>query len=173
MPEQDFEVLFKETPAHVRANANLPGQFVYTTTSMTSHSDLVQRNRTMFEEAFPGYDPSHVHETCVKTPRAYRGMYAWFWTCGHWNWHDFGIPEDGDPVGTFITPYLQISRAEGMKGSEQVTRGFMGNRPGPVIEGVGESPNLYPQSTPGQAQVIIQNGVQDYKRAKKGFLRRR
>jgi len=133
--QHDFEVLYRNTPEHIRSNANLPGQFVFPVSSLEMEADGADEFRALLEAEYPGYGDK-------------------------WHWKDFGIPENYNPLKVFITPYLQISRADGMKGSEQVVRGFQGFQPN-EFEGIGQ-PSLMPKAGAGPT-VVIQNGVRELK----------
>lgn len=160
MPEspKDFEVLYKETAAHVRANANLPGQGIYPITELSRLADEADAWYEELEQAYPGYASpgEHTHgQGCTGPPG--------FKSCGKWSWsQDFGVPERYNPLRGFCLPYLQASRAEAMKGSEQVVRGFAAASPFLGSEGVGESPNLLPRQPQG-TMVVIQNGMKEAK----------
>lgn len=145
---KDFDVLYQNTPGHIRSNANLPGHFVFAVSSLEMEADDVEQERAMLEKAYPGYDAEHKHVDCGDD-------------CRVWNWRDYGIPEEYNPLKVFIEPYLQISRAEGMKGSEQVVRGFNSQNQ-PMMEGLG-TPSLQPRMGPSPV-VVIQNGVKEVKR---------
>lgn len=128
---RDFDVLYGSEPGHVRSNANLPGHFVYPITRMQTHADSMDEFRTEIEKAEPG------------------------------DWQAWNVAADANPVKKFITPYSQFSRAEQMKGSEQVVRGFQSNTQ-PQMEGLG-TPSLQPRMGPSPV-VVIQNGVKEVKR---------
>lgn len=139
----DFAVLYEKTPEHVRSNANLPGQFVFPIASLEMEADSADNYRELMEQEHPGYGET-------------------------WSWKDFGIPEAYNPLKVFITPYLQISRADGMKGSEQVVRGFQAFQP-QGIDAIGQ-PSLMPKSTNGTT-VIVQNGKAAVNEVRKGWQR--
>lgn len=134
--ERDFDILYRDSPVHVRSNANLPGHLVYTLTKLTNHADYLEATREALEEIYPGTD-----------------------------WKQFSLPTGFNPVRELVTPYAQYSRAEAMKGSEQVVRGFQGNKPS-EMEGVGGSPNLLPRQNGGGSVVLIQNMAKEAKKSK-------
>lgn len=148
--DRDFEILYGSKPEYLRPNSNLPGRFVYTLTRLTNHADFMDKIRESLEGKYPGFGTT-------------------------WDWTDYGIPNDFNPVREFVTPYSQFSRAEGMKGSEQVVRGFAGPQAIPMMEGVGQEPNLLPRPTNNVPMVIIQNGAKEVKKARRfglgGILR--
>lgn len=160
--EKDFDVLYKETPAHVRANANLPGQGIYPITELSRLAQEAEDWYDELEKAYPGYTSpaEHTHGAeCLGLPGSR--------SCGKWSWsQDFGIQERYNPLRGFCLPYLQASRAEAMKGSEQVVRGFASVQP-LGSDGVGESPNLLPRQPQG-TMVVIQNGMKEA-REKRGL----
>lgn len=143
MPERDFDVLYQETPIHVRGNANLPGRFVYHINTLEFIMKDLDKNRELLERAYPGYGTD-------------------------WTWRDFGLTdEDHNPLRDYTNTYLQLSRSEAMKGSEQVVRGFQSNLHGDV-EGVGVEPNLNPSATKNGTTVqVYTTASQDAKRTKR------
>lgn len=160
-PPSDFETLYSDEPGKIRANANLPGQLVYCVTKLSNHAEYMERSRAALEKQYPGYDKEHLHDlACQAAP------------CGKWNWRDFGIPDGWNPVKELITPYCQFSRAEAMKGSEQVVRSFQGAR-GSTMEGVGIAPDLTPRvskeqpASPKSIVLVAQNGYHEVAQAKK------
>lgn len=81
-----------------------------------------------------------------------------------------GVPYRGRDWRPRDTPMAQLlpslsgwSRGEGMKGSEQTTRSFMG---APQQEGVGQAPNLTPPrpNTPQAVAVVAYKGAKDLQR---------
>lgn len=128
---KDFDVFYQEKPVHIRSNANLPGSYVYPMTRMQTHADFMDEFRALIEKSEPG------------------------------DWKDWNISPGANPVKNFIAPYSQFSRAEGMKGSEQVVRGFNSQNQ-PMMEGLG-TPSLQPRMSPSPV-VVIQNGVKEVKR---------
>lgn len=129
LAERDFDVLYDEAPGHIRSNANLPGHFIYPLTRLSNHAEYMESLKETLEEMHPETD-----------------------------WQDYGMPNSYNPVGNFVLPYSQFSRAESMKGSEQVVRGFQGFQP-EGVEGIGE-PNLAPKNRQSPS-VIVYNGVRD------------
>lgn len=159
----DFEALYSQEPGKVRANANLPGQLVLPVNRLTVHAHGMEKWRQAIEDANPGYDPMHIHETACEFRTGIFGAES---KCGKWNWKDWRNPEDYNPTHEFVTPYLQLSRAEAMKGSEQVVRSFQGGRPAD-IEGVGIAPDLAPKHhgpAPVTLVVAAQQGVNGAKK---------
>jgi hypothetical protein len=155
MVEHDFEVLYKNEPSHIRANANLPGHLVYTLTKLNNHAEFMENLRKALENTNEGYSP--FGDTVLKVNIQEL-----------WRWEDYGIPETLNPVRDLIEPYSQFSRAESMKGSEQVVRGFAGFRPEGELNDQGE-PNLMPKNTAQGTTVIVQNGMKELKQ-KKGLM---
>lgn len=160
---KDFEVLYSDDDGKIRANANLPGQLVYLVTKLTNHAAYMEKSRAALEKEHPGYEKEHEHAAACadeKTP------------CGKWNWRDYGIPDGWNPVKDLITPYCQFSRAEAMKGSEQVVRSFQGSND-TSLEGVGLAPDLTPRQRKEQAGkptsivLVAQNGAAEIGAAKK------
>lgn len=146
--DPDFEVLYSEAPAKVRANANLPGDLVWIGTKLVNHSAFLEKMRAALENTYGGYGRE-------------------------WVWQDFGIPEGWNPTKELITPYFQLSRSEAMKGSEQVVRSFQASQQG-EIEGVGVAPDLTPRQVRPTGQTIINIASRGIQEAKKqpGMLRR-
>jgi hypothetical protein len=155
MANPDFEALYSSDPGKIRANANLPGHLVYCVTKLTNHASLLQATRAALEKEFPGYGHK---ETCQPI------------CTEHWTWRDFGVPDGWNPTLELITPYLQYSRAEAMKGSEQVVRSFQGAR-ATDLEGVGLAPDLTPRqrqdARPAPMVIVaahgLSNGVKEAK----------
>jgi hypothetical protein len=132
-PDPEFEALYSETPAKVRANANLPGDLVWVLTKLTNHATYMDRLRKSLEEEHDGFDTT-------------------------WAWEDFGIPSNWNPTRELILPYLQLSRSEAMKGSEQVVRSFQATRAGTSgVDGSGAAPDLSPRAPPAAPhnQVVV------------------
>jgi len=115
-------------------------------------SDEAEKFRELMENYYPDYGHD---EECTEGCRL------------HWTWQDWGIPEEFNPLKIFITPYLQISRADSMKGSEQVVRGFAGFRP-PEFDSLG-NPNLMPKQGQNGTTVIVQNGQRAVGEVRKGW----
>lgn len=146
--DPDFNVLYSEEPSKLRGNANLPGDLVWVGTKLVNHATFIDKMFEALEKHYPGYGTT-------------------------WTWQDFGIPERWNPTKELMTPYFQLSRSEGMKGSEQVVRSFQATRSS-EIEGVGVAPDLSPrQLRPGGQTVIniAQQGIRDAKK-QPGMLRR-
>lgn len=142
MNEHDFEVLYRKDPGYIRANANLPGTLVLPVAQLEAIADHMDNTRHALEARY-GADKDNLDAF----------------------WMPWGVTANANPVGQIIQPYQQLSRAESMKGSEQVVRGFQGYKP-PLVEGVNESPNLTPrQSGPAGTTVVIQQVTRE---AKKG-----
>jgi hypothetical protein len=161
MPERDFEILYRATPEHRRGNSNLPGHFVYPVTRLEGHADYRDRQRKACETFYPGFDPAHVHAAvCDIGGRL---------SCNKWSWLDYGIPNEYNPVREFIAPYEQLSRAEGMKGSNQVALGFQTLQQQEAID-MGKTPSLTPRPGAGTPTVIINNGTRAVKEVRKGVL---
>ena len=135
MADKDFEVLYRDTPVHVRGNANLPGRFIYHVNRLEYVREAFDRDRALIQnDAILGeYDAAHTHGAACKDLG-----------CQVWNWRMYGLPDaDHNPLRNYCGTYLQLSRAEAMKGSEQTVRGFQAaHQMGVDIDGT--QPNLTP-----------------------------
>jgi len=83
-----------------------------------------------------------------------------------------GITDPQNPLDAFLGPYLELTRAISMKGSEQVVRSFGGwHKDDP--EGVGLAPNLRPRGPQDMRQngaiyLAVQGSTEAVKDANKG-----
>lgn len=132
--EPDFKVFYSDQPGHIRANANLPPEFVWTLTRLTTHAVAMDQYRLAIEKAEPG------------------------------DWDVWNISPNANPVGLMLEPYGQYSRADSLKGSEQVVRTANGNQQA-GLQGMG-NPNLLPNSPNGGPVIMIQNGMKEVKEKK-------
>lgn len=161
-------VLYGETPGQIRANANLPGHFIYPLARLELHAEYMERMRTEIEKMMENqhrhgelcYSDGECWEVDGETFRLSKGLICDIPTIQRIprTWQEAGMAPGHNPVRDFITPYSQFSRAESMKGSEQVVRGFQGFQP-EGVEGIGE-PNLAPKNRQSPS-VIVYNGVRD------------
>ena len=159
MADKDFEVLYKDTPVHVRGNANLPPRFIYHINRLEYIRQALDRDRAHLQGARKRgtYDLQHQHdESCwkkvqtwvnpLREPDKFAGTFAdqLVLDCDKWNWKMHGLSdEDHNPLRDYTSTYLQLSRADSMKGSEQTVRGFQAaHNLGVDIDGT--QPNLTP-----------------------------
>lgn len=123
LPNKDFEVLYNNEPERIRRNANLIGEVIPILTGIELDGLQAEREAHLLALEYPeGSDER-------KWLLAYR-----------------------DPWAEYAQNYLQMSRAEDMKGSEQVVRAFMGMQQR-IFEESGLTPNLFGGNVPGVSQV--------------------
>lgn len=155
--KQGVDHLYDHSDEHRKSNANLPGNLVYSKTSLDAHAMIRDKQRLAIEDAIPGFEAGHIHSDCLGK-------------CGKWNWLDYGIPNEYNPTATVNASYDWYSRAEAMKGSLQTVAIAQGMQSQRTIEGGSVEPNLTPmqRQTPGNTTVVMVG--QAYKGAKKSGL---
>lgn len=153
---QGVDYIYSDEPGKRKANSNLPGNLVFTKSSLDAHAMRRDKEREAIQNSVPGYDPQHNHlPTCLD--------------CGKWSWRDYGIPEEWNPVGLLGTSYDQYSRAEAMKGSTQAVMMASGQNNKPTLDDA-TMPDLTPVNRPTPGNTVVIMGQEAHAYGKKSGL---